>query len=237
MLVGEEEPGRGMKEGYDAIAPAYDEALPPHVTEHYLNKRVKVISRYVEGGAILDVGCGTGRLARRLLDEGYQVVGADASLGMLRVFQSRTASVPVGALASALPFRSEAFQGVVCIALLHHIAHPERVRAALGEMYRVTSRGGVLILWDHNPANPYWPVIMKRVPQDFGQERLIPLPEIREGLLQAGAGPLEVSRMGFVPDFLPPALLPLMQWMEKVLEGIPLVRRLAAHNVVVARKG
>ncbi|MDP2660698.1 MAG: methyltransferase domain-containing protein, partial [Dehalococcoidia bacterium] len=76
------------------------------MTEHYLNKRVSLISRYVKGGPILDIGCGTGRLAGRLQAEGYQVVGADASLGMLRLFQSRTGSTPVGALADALPFRS-----------------------------------------------------------------------------------------------------------------------------------
>lgn len=237
MMAGIEDPDQTIGEDYDAIAPAYDASLPPHVTEHYLDKRVKFICQHVSGGAILDVGCGTGMLAKRLLQRGYPVVGADTSLGMLRLFQSSTASVPVGARANALPFPSEVFQGVVSIALLHHIADPELVKAALAEMYRVASKGGTLVLWDHNPLNPYWPLLMKRVPQDFGRERLIPLRELIQGLLEAGAGPVQAFRMGFVPDFVPPGLLPLMQWAEKAVERLPLIRRVAAHNVVVAHKG
>ena len=225
--------GRGS---FDAIAPVYDHTLPPHVTEHYLNKRVKFIGEHVKRGPVLDVGGGTGVVARRLLDAGYQVVGTDASLGMLRVYQSRTSTVPVGALAHALPFRSQTFQGVVCVALLHHIAQPDAVRATLSEMYRVLLQGGSLVIWDHNPANPYWPVLMKKVPQDSGQERLIPMREILQGLRPLGCASVEVYKKGFVPDFAPPALLPLVQWLEQALEAMPLVRGLAAHNVVVVRK-
>lgn len=227
------EPGH---DSFDAIAEIYDSTLPAHVTEHYLNKRLKFVDSIIKAGRLLDVGGGTGALAQKLMARGYQVTGTDASLGMLRIFKSKTSTVPAGALAHALPFRSETFQGVICVALLHHIARPEAVRASLAEMYRVLRRGGALLVWDHNPANPYWPIIMKRVPQDSGQERLIPLAEICTGLSQAGASSIEVFRKGFVPDFVPPALLPALQWLEDGLERTPLLRRWAAHNVVVAHK-
>lgn len=222
--------------GFDGIAELYDSTLPSHVTEHYLKKRLEFLERYFQGGPVLDVGGGTGALAQRLRARGYDVVGTDASLGMLRVFRSRTSTLPAGALASALPFPSETFQGVFTVALLHHVARPEEVRLSLSEMYRVLRKGGVLVVWDHNPANPYWPIIMKRVPQDSGDERLIPQREICSGLRQAGATSMQVSQTGFVPDFVPPALLPPLQWLERVLEGLPLVRKVAAHNVVVVRK-
>lgn len=223
--------------GFDTIAQVYDSTLPPHVTEHYLNKRVRFIGERIHKGMVLDVGGGTGALAQRMMETGYQVVGTDASLGMLRVYRSRTSTVPVGALAHALPFRSEAFQGVVCVALLHHIAQTDSVKASLAEMYRALRRGGTLIIWDHNPANPYWPVLMKRVPQDTGQERLIPLAEICQGLRQAGARTVQIFKKGFVPDFVPPVLLPVLQRLEEAVERIPLVRGWAAHNVVVVHKG
>ncbi len=41
------------------------------------------------GGAALDLGCGTGRLACRIAAEGLEVVGADAAGGMLGVARSR----------------------------------------------------------------------------------------------------------------------------------------------------
>jgi SAM-dependent methyltransferase len=36
-----------------------------------------------DGGAILDAGCGTGRVAARLAEQGYQTVGVDLDVGML----------------------------------------------------------------------------------------------------------------------------------------------------------
>jgi hypothetical protein len=42
--------------------------------------------------------------------------------------------------------------------------------------------------------------------------------------------------LGLVPDFAPPALLPAFAAVEKVVEKLPAVRRLCAHNVVVARR-
>ncbi len=41
------------------------------------------------GGAVLDLGCGTGRLACRIAAEGLEVVGADPAAGMLGVARSR----------------------------------------------------------------------------------------------------------------------------------------------------
>ena len=37
-----------------------------------------------------------------------------------------------------------------------------------------TRPGGRVLVWDHNPRNPYWGRLMARVPQDTGEERLIP---------------------------------------------------------------
>ncbi len=42
------------------------------------------------GGDVLDLGCGTGRLACRMAAEGLNVTGADPAAGMLRVARSRT---------------------------------------------------------------------------------------------------------------------------------------------------
>ncbi len=41
------------------------------------------------GGAVLDLGCGTGRLACRIAAEGLEVVGADPAGAMLGVARSR----------------------------------------------------------------------------------------------------------------------------------------------------
>jgi ubiquinone/menaquinone biosynthesis C-methylase UbiE len=74
---------------FDLIAHAYDASLPAHVVEHYLRKRTAFVARLRPSGSVLDVGCGTGALAQRLAERGYEVVGADPSAGMLEVMRAR----------------------------------------------------------------------------------------------------------------------------------------------------
>lgn len=221
---------------FDEIAAEYDEALPAHVVEHYLRKRVAFLARVCPGGAVLDVGCGTGALAAAMMKAGYTVSGADPSHGMLEVMRGRCPQAEVvQAPGSNLPFASGRFDLVVSVATMHHVAAPDEVRLTLGEMTRVCRPGGRIVIWDHNPRNPYWTNLMSRVPQDTGEERLIPEPELVSGLVSAGAQVLTVHHLGLVPDFTPRWALPLAAAAEWVVEHTPFVNRFTAHNVVVAR--
>jgi SAM-dependent methyltransferase len=47
-----------------------------------------------QGGPILDVGCGTGRVAVALAADGFDVVGVDLSASMLRLAERRRAGLP-----------------------------------------------------------------------------------------------------------------------------------------------
>ena len=221
---------------FDEIALAYDSSLPGHVVEHYLRKRADYLARLCPSGAALDVGCGTGALASLLSARGYQVVGVDPSAGMLDVMRSRAPAVQaIQAPGSSLPFEDDQFDLVVSVATFHHIAAPDEVRRTLGQMVRVCRPNGHVVVWDHNPRNPYWGNLMARVPQDTGDERLIGAAEIVAGLTQSRAQVLRVEQLGLVPDFTPRAALPLAVAAERLFEKAPLLNRYAAHNVVVAR--
>jgi ubiquinone/menaquinone biosynthesis C-methylase UbiE len=222
---------------FDDIAAVYDESLPAHVVEHYLRKRAAFVIGLRPEGTVLDVGCGTGSLARRLLAAGYEVTGADPSEGMLDVMRRRSPEIrAVHASGAELPFEADSFDVVLSVAAFHHIAEPGAVRATLAEMTRVSRPGGRVLIWDHNPDNPYWSSLMSRVPQDTGEERLIGAGELTAGLTAAGAQVLSVQQLGLVPDFTPRILLPAAEAAERAFERTPWVHRYAAHNVVVATK-
>ena len=51
------------------------------------------------GGPILDVGCGTGRVAVALAADGHEVVGVDLSAPMLRLAEQRRAGLPASVAA------------------------------------------------------------------------------------------------------------------------------------------
>jgi SAM-dependent methyltransferase len=222
---------------FNDIAGEYDESLPAHVVRHYLDKRVAFIEEHCPTGRGLDVGCGTGVVAERLAAAGWQMTGIDPSDGMLDVLRERAPAVEaIHADGTALPFADDTFDLVYCVAVMHHVAEPAAVRQTLTEMVRVAKPGGRVLVWDHNPRNPYWGRLMAKVPQDTGEERLIPEDEVVGGLRAGGAQIVSATQLGMVPDFVPPRALGAAAALERAVERTPLVRRLGAHNVVLAIK-
>jgi SAM-dependent methyltransferase len=222
---------------YAAVAHEYDDVFPRHVAEHYIDKRTRLVKEFLPmGGLVLDVGCGTGQLGAAIASEGYDVFGVDLSTSMVARARQRGLAGTYAGVTTALPFADDSFDLALTVATLHHLETPERVAATIAEMARVVRPGGLVVLWDHNPANPYWPILMKRVPQDSGDERLVPLAELLEDVHLAGLRPERAFRSGFTPDFLPAGLAGAWRWVEKSVEITPGVNVLAAHNVVVARK-
>jgi ubiquinone/menaquinone biosynthesis C-methylase UbiE len=222
---------------FDSIATVYDDSLPAHVVEHYLGKRTRFVVEHCARGKGLDVGCGTGLLAERLADAGYEMSGVDPSDGMLKMLRARSPAVEaVRASGADLPFDDDTFDLVLSVAVMHHVADPEEVRQTLAEMVRVARPAGRILVWDHNPRNPYWGPLMARVPQDTGEERLIPEQEVVDGLRAAGAEILSSAQLGMVPDFTPRVAVRAAAAVERAVERTPLVRRLGAHNVVLATK-
>jgi SAM-dependent methyltransferase len=224
---------------FDAIAGIYDAVFPPHIIEHYLRRRASYVLRQAaaQGQSALDVGAGTGLLAERLSDLGLGVVALDPFPQMLGQLRQRRPDIEtVVAHGDDIPFPDDVFDLTYSVAVMHHIAEPALVRRTLAEMIRVTRPGGRILVWDHNPLNPYWSLLMRRVPQDTGAERLVPLPELVAGLREAGADILCTERLGLMPEFVPRWLLGPAAAVERAVEGTPGLRRFCAHNVVLAIK-
>jgi demethylmenaquinone methyltransferase/2-methoxy-6-polyprenyl-1,4-benzoquinol methylase len=104
------------------------------------------------GGEALDVGCGTGKLARHLLRQGMRVTGLDVSPRMLESARRRHPEITwVQGDASALPFEAERFDALTMAFVLRNV---EDRRAALREAARVLRpRGRIAILEFMRPPN------------------------------------------------------------------------------------
>jgi ubiquinone/menaquinone biosynthesis C-methylase UbiE len=123
----------------------------------------------LQGGRLLDVGCGKGRFLPLWRSTGLDAVGLDRSDGMLREcagVASRCRAPLVQASARRMPFADSTFD-VVCA--VDSVGHFPDFTGALAEMHRVLRPGGRLVLVDRNarsldPVRPYLPgALVKRI--------------------------------------------------------------------------
>jgi malonyl-CoA O-methyltransferase len=128
------------REGYRRWAPHYEAETAVSSLEDEI---VASLGVETAGCALLDVGCGTGR---RLCESGAATaVGIDVAPEMLSY--ARGSLVTAGDI-RALPFDDASFEVVWCRLVIGHVAH---VTAAFGELSRVCSDGGVVVVSDLSP--------------------------------------------------------------------------------------
>lgn len=127
------------REGYDRWAPTYDDSDPSTELDEPI---LSALWGDPEGRRALDLGCGTGRYARLLVEAGARAVGLDLSRAMLRRAAAdrrlRGAEWVQGSV-DALPFRSASFDLVVSGLVLDHLA---RIDPYFEEIARVLRAGG-----------------------------------------------------------------------------------------------
>ena len=90
---------------------------------------------------VLEVGCGRGELAERILGAGIDVVALDQSERMVELTRERGVDARVGDVQS-LPFADSEFDVAVANFMLYHVTDLDR---GLGELARVIRPGGRLV--------------------------------------------------------------------------------------------
>jgi 2-polyprenyl-3-methyl-5-hydroxy-6-metoxy-1,4-benzoquinol methylase len=118
------------------------------------------------GGPILDLACGTGRLALLLARDGFQVTGIDQSVGMLNLFKEKRNAQPPEVRRriqiehhSMSAFRlGEKFNTILCCdAFFHNLTTEEQMNCLTCVAQHLTPRGRFLF----NLPNPSCEFILK----------------------------------------------------------------------------
>lgn len=175
-------------------------------------------ARVLPGERVLDVGCGTGVVARGvapIVGSSGKVVGLDLNPQMLAV--ARAAGVREGLAiewqegrAEKIPYPNGQFDLVLCQFALMFFA--ER-RAALGEMYRVLTDGGRLVLsvWQGLDLHLFYRALHDAIERRLGisgvQEifALGDAVELRALLADAGFREIEIEPVSMTAHFPHPA--------------------------------
>lgn len=238
--------------GLERVAEAYEQlryGSPTGQARDALQKHAVlslVDSVDVVGKVVLDAGCGTGRFARALVQAGAQkVVGIDSSSSMLKVARcsDHNTNYVKGDILS-MPFPNDAFDLVVCVDTINHIAS---YAAAVAELCRV-ARKVVVSTPNRNSALliGYVYKVLKRVPLDRGAiyangfdkmgraySKYFTAQELIKMLSRNGMRGIQSAGCILVPS-LPGFLAGLFEWVDVV--GSLVVRRFGTCIAVAGEK-
>jgi len=117
------------------------------VRERFLNDIVSKLS-LSKDLRVLDVGCGTGMILRKIGVHVAHITGIDFSAGMLAIARHRLPhnAILQQANAAALPFKDEVFDRVVCYHVITNFLNDDFTRKVLTQLVRVTRKGGFVFV-------------------------------------------------------------------------------------------
>ncbi len=146
-----DEPTVDTAGSYDLIAAEYSRRIAHELDGKPLDRAL--LDRFAERlrgrGIVCDLGCGPGHVARFLAERELDVIGVDLSPGMVAQATALNPGIPFGVGDMlALDVDDGAWAGIVAFYSIIHIPR-EQVVLALGEMRRVLTPGGALLLAFH----------------------------------------------------------------------------------------
>ena len=150
------------------------------------------------GLTALDVGCGTGETDRFLAGAFGSLHGADISEGLLNRAREANPGVEYRHYEPGrLPYEGDTFDLAFCVNVMHHVP-PREWPAFVADMGRITRRGGIVAVFEHNPLNPLTRRVVSRCAFD---EDAVLLRRRRAEQLLEGAGllPAEGAYILFLP--------------------------------------
>lgn len=128
----------------------------------------------VDGLSVLDAGCGSGVYAAKLIQQGADVIGVDASEAMIAEARELAPDAQFyhGDLAEGLDFLDDDSLDVV---LCQHVfSHLPALASPIAEFARVLVDDGALVVSTHNPVHDYVVVREREYPTTGEQSHLDP---------------------------------------------------------------
>ena len=241
---------------YDEIAKEYNANWFRGYRNRYLEETV---DRYIfsmvdfSGKKVLDIGCGTGRITKRLAQLSESVVGIDVSAGMLVEAEKRLEGLTNVKLlhtdGSATDFEAGEYDVVICVGSLEFVPDENKL---FDEIYRILNPKGLFIFTIRKKL----PISQLRFLNPVGKKRNLHFKkkeyrdsEIRQLLTESRFTLIRRMSTLYFPTFLlgsihdkirskfiNETLFKVVVKLTDLFNVIPLVNRLGPSQVVLASK-
>lgn len=182
---------------FELVADVYERSRPSYPQEaiDWIAAKLGLGS----GTTVLDLGAGTGKLTRALVETGARVIAVEPGDAMRAELERTLPEVEaLRGAAEDIPLLDESVDSIAVGQAFHWFRHDE----AIPELHRVLRpRGGVALVWySRDPDSPLFDeigdLIAPFVPSDRGDEDEWPRPLGESELF----GPLEERRFPFVQE-------------------------------------
>lgn len=134
---------------YQALARVYDGFFEADYNQKIVRRYRRILQRCgVADGKILDLGCGTGRLALAFACAGAQVCGVDPDADMIACAKEKSGDLPITWRVATLPqIAGEGEFDAVTASLdvVNHITREDELLDTFCAARRLLRRGGVLV--------------------------------------------------------------------------------------------
>jgi trans-aconitate methyltransferase len=164
----------------------------------------------------LDYGCGSGNLFSRFAEffPKARYVGVDASQEMIRECRTKYAASFYELRDSA--WKAERYQVIFAAGVFHHIPHAQHAAIAQELIGLLARPGGKMIVWEHNPLNPF----TRKVVRDcaFDRDAVLVPPSTMQQMFSRFP-PLRVQ-LAYTTFF--PKALAFLNPLEHYFEWLPL---------------
>jgi len=137
-----------MKNFFDLVAPIYERI---HFGAAASYRKIYALGNFEQTDRVLDLGGGSGRIAKFFVGQVREITVADSSPGMLAVCRKHGGINCVLAFAENLPFADGYFDKIIIVDAFHHFQDHEKVAI---EVERLLRKSGKLIIEEFNPAKP-----------------------------------------------------------------------------------
>lgn len=180
----------------------------------FLNQIIKTSFPNAVKLRLLDIGCGHGFIHNYLHQNDYEVVGIDIAEEVLELAKQRNPTVSyLHYDGKTIPFESETFDVAFAICVMHHVP-PPNWNNFLTEMKRVLKVGGIAVIFEHNPYNPFTRYIVAHNVID--QDAILLRKSVLEKLFVQSGFNAPISRFILFTPFL------MLRWLDKPLGRCPL---------------
>ncbi len=186
------------------------------------------------GNSILDVGCGSGRYVRSLLQRGYEAYGLDRAP---RYYASVSSRQIMKGDACHLPFKDQSFDTILLLNVLEHVDD----RAALREAYRVCKKN-VIFGVPHEKERELGDFYVTYHPYvDPTHLRYYTVQSVKTTFTSAGFARVDVNYQGPINAaglFLRALRVPRLpsMWVGAAINAIPMIKKYYANIEGIATK-